>query len=156
MQTASHSVPLVGLSPNTTYHYRVRSTDAFGNTAVSDDYTLTTADAPQCPCALLADRDAPQGTDFNDGKPIEVGIQFTAEADGFINAIRFYKAPSSVGPFVGNLWTADGQLLASAPFEDNRTSGWQQVNLPRPVAVKAGVSYVASTYSHGRRLQRLA
>lgn len=39
----SHSVDLSGLSPGTTYHYRVKSKDAAGNSAVSGDKTFTTA-----------------------------------------------------------------------------------------------------------------
>src|SRR5262249_32670043 len=36
-----HSVPLAGLAPGT-YHYRIRSSDAAGNVAVSQDLTFTT------------------------------------------------------------------------------------------------------------------
>ncbi|MCX8173466.1 MAG: fibronectin type III domain-containing protein [Thermoplasmata archaeon] len=39
----SHQVTLTGLSPATTYHFRVNSKDAYGNTAVSQDYNFTTA-----------------------------------------------------------------------------------------------------------------
>ena len=39
----SHTRPLTGLLPGTTYHYRVRSEDAFGNQATSDDFVFTTA-----------------------------------------------------------------------------------------------------------------
>lgn len=38
----SHSVVLTDLQPETTYHYRVKSKDAAGNEAVSDDKTFTT------------------------------------------------------------------------------------------------------------------
>ena len=38
----THSQTLNGLKPNTTYHFRVKSTDAAGNPAVSEDYTFTT------------------------------------------------------------------------------------------------------------------
>ena len=41
----AHEVVLDGLSPGTTYHYRVKSTDAAGNVAVSTDFTFTTAAA---------------------------------------------------------------------------------------------------------------
>ncbi|MBU1110960.1 fibronectin type III domain-containing protein [Patescibacteria group bacterium] len=41
----SHSVTLVGLLSQATYHFRVRSTDADANEAVSQDYTLTTESA---------------------------------------------------------------------------------------------------------------
>jgi glucose/arabinose dehydrogenase len=37
-----HQQRLTGLSPNTLYHYRVKSRDAAGNLAVSEDRTLTT------------------------------------------------------------------------------------------------------------------
>lgn len=38
----SHGIPLGGLSGNTLYHYRVKSTDAAGNTAISVDHSFQT------------------------------------------------------------------------------------------------------------------
>lgn len=38
----SHSIPLSGLSGNTLYHYRVKSSDAAGNTATSVDHSFQT------------------------------------------------------------------------------------------------------------------
>ena len=38
----SHSIPLSGLSANTLYHYRVKSTDVAGNTATSEDHSFQT------------------------------------------------------------------------------------------------------------------
>ncbi|MBI3804989.1 MAG: fibronectin type III domain-containing protein [Nitrospirae bacterium] len=43
---ASHSVALTGLSPSTTYHYRLLSRDAAGNLATSGDNSFTTAAPP--------------------------------------------------------------------------------------------------------------
>jgi hypothetical protein len=42
-----HGVVLKGLQPNTTYNYRVKSKDAAGNEAVSDDKTFTTISAEE-------------------------------------------------------------------------------------------------------------
>lgn len=42
-----HSISLTGLSPSTTYHFRVKSQDAAGNLAVSADYTFVTLNPPQ-------------------------------------------------------------------------------------------------------------
>ena len=56
-QTISHTMTLSGLQANTTYHYRVKSKDAAGNLATSNDFTFTTL-AP--PAAIFAD-------DFNAG-----------------------------------------------------------------------------------------
>jgi len=41
-RATSHTINLSGLANNTTYHYRVKSKDAAGNLAVSDDFTFTT------------------------------------------------------------------------------------------------------------------
>ncbi len=38
----SHSITLHNLLPDTTYHFRVESTDAYGNRATSSDYTFHT------------------------------------------------------------------------------------------------------------------
>jgi len=42
----SHSIPLSGLSANTLYHYRVKSTDASSNTSISTDGTFQTQQVP--------------------------------------------------------------------------------------------------------------
>jgi chitodextrinase len=42
----SHSQPITGLQPNTTYHYQVLSKDASGNAAASSDATFTTPADP--------------------------------------------------------------------------------------------------------------
>jgi hypothetical protein len=43
--TTNHSIAISGLTANTLYHYRVKSTDAAGNLATSGDYTFTTLSA---------------------------------------------------------------------------------------------------------------
>jgi hypothetical protein len=43
---AGHAQTISGLSPSTLYYFRVSSTDASGNTAVSNGYTFTTATTP--------------------------------------------------------------------------------------------------------------
>ena len=39
----SHTVPLTGLTENSTYHYRVKSKDASGNLATGADATFSSA-----------------------------------------------------------------------------------------------------------------
>ena len=41
-QVRAHSIPLVGLLPDTLYHYRVRSKDALGNEAISAGFVFQT------------------------------------------------------------------------------------------------------------------
>jgi type VI protein secretion system component Hcp len=45
----SHAMPLLDLTANTIYHYRVRSKDAAGNLAISNDFTFTTARDTEAP-----------------------------------------------------------------------------------------------------------
>ena len=50
----SHSVTLNNLSATTTYHFRVKSTDAAGNLATSGDYTFTTAAPPDTTAPVIS------------------------------------------------------------------------------------------------------
>src|SRR5262249_40795567 len=85
-----------------------------------------------------------------DGGPdssLELGVRFTADAGGTITAIRFYKASANTGTHVGSLWSSTGTRLATATFTNETAAGWQQVNLPTPVAITAGTTYVASYHT---------
>ena len=78
-------------------------------------------------------------------------MKFRADEDGFITALRFYKQPNNTGTHVGHLWSGTGQLLAVAPFTNETPSGWQQVELPNPVAITKDTTYVASYYAASGR-----
>ncbi|MBI2827252.1 MAG: DUF4082 domain-containing protein, partial [Planctomycetia bacterium] len=81
------------------------------------------------------------------GSAIEVGVKFTADSDGFITGLKFYKSAANTGTHVGHLWTSTGQLLATATFTGETASGWQQVTFAAPVAITAGTTYVASYFA---------
>ncbi|MFC7381524.1 DUF4082 domain-containing protein [Sphaerisporangium rhizosphaerae] len=81
-----------------------------------------------------------------DTTPVTTGVKFQASTTGEIRGIRFYKGVQNTGTHIGSLWTTDGQLLASATYTNETASGWQQVNFATPVQVKAGTTYIASTY----------
>ena len=76
--------------------------------------------------------------------PVELGVKFSSDVDGYITGIRFYKASTNTGTHVGNLWTSSGDLLATATFINESASGWQQVNFTTPVVITANTVYVAS------------
>jgi hypothetical protein len=100
---------------------------------------------------VFAPTDAPGGDALSDS-PIEVGMKIRSSQAGYITALRFYKQANNTGTHVGHLWTADGQLLAEATFE-NETAGpaWQEQALSAPVAITADTTYVVSYYSpHGK------
>ena len=44
--TGSHDLVVTGLTPDTTYHFRLRSSDAAGNETVTEDFTITVSANP--------------------------------------------------------------------------------------------------------------
>jgi hypothetical protein len=99
-----------------------------------------------CPCTFW-EGTTPANPGVFDPNPVELGVKFKSDQNGFITAIRFYKGSSNTGTHVGHLWKADGTLLASATFTGETASGWQQANLSAPVAISAGATYVASYFA---------
>ncbi len=116
---------------------------------ISGTATLMVTPAPLPPFShsLFSNVAVPPATNVDAGVPIELGMKFTADRDGAITGLRFYKAAGNSGPHVGHLWSSTGQLLASATFANETDSGWQQVNLTTPVAITANTVYVVSYYT---------
>ncbi len=95
-------------------------------------------------CSTLWGNTAPATPAFSDSHAYEIGVKFYSDVPGFITGIRFYKGPGNTGTHVAHLWDSSGHLLSSATFTSETSSGWQQVNLATPVAIKANTIYVAS------------
>jgi hypothetical protein len=76
--------------------------------------------------------------------PVELGVKFRSDVAGTVKGIRFYKASTNTGTHVGSLWTSTGTRLASATFNKESASGWQQVNFSTPVSIAADTVYIAS------------
>ena len=75
-------------------------------------------------------------------------MQFSSSVSGFVTGVRFYKGgTANGGTHVGRLWSSSGSLLATATFSDETSSGWQTVTFASPVAVTAGMTYVASYFA---------
>ncbi len=124
-----------------------RAEDLAGNAATGASWSFTTAAAPTCPCSGWGNTAAPANPSVNDPSAIEVGVKFRTDINGFISGVRFYKGAGNTGVHTGNLWTSGGQLLASATFNGETASGWQQVTFATPVAVTANTVYVASYFA---------
>ena len=88
-----------------------------------------------CPCSIWGTDVTPPPPDSGDASADrgrrEVHVRHLRHGHG----IRFYKAAANTGTHIGNLWTASGQLLASATFTNETASGWQQVNFASPVPI---------------------
>ena len=112
-----------------------------GTTPVSGGGTTTTS--------LFSASNTPAGTNYNDGRPLEVGVKFQSSVAGQITALKFYRSPSDTGADLLDLWTATGTKLASATFTNTAASGWQTVALSTPVAIAANTTYVVSYHTTG-------
>jgi Domain of unknown function (DUF4082) len=90
----------------------------------------------------------PTISDDGGTSPVEVGVKFTSDSNGFISGIRFYKSAANTGTHVGNLWSSTGQLLATGIFTGETASGWQEMSFDSPVAINADTIYVASYHTN--------
>ena len=90
-----------------------------------------------CPCTIFGAA-APAHSESTDATPVEVGVRFKSDVNGWITGVRFYKGPDNTGVHTGSLWTDSGTLLATATFTGETADGWQTVSFGAPVPVTAG------------------
>jgi hypothetical protein len=120
--------------------------------AVDDSGNLESSPASvsvdiRCPCMLMGNTMTPWSVDSGDNSSLEVGVRFKSDLDGTITGVRFYKAAANTGTHVGNLWRADGTLLARGTFSGESATGWQTLIFSAPVEIEAGTTYVASYFA---------
>jgi hypothetical protein len=122
--------------------------DVAGNAlAVNATSTFNTVPAPATE-SLWASSATPATSDSGDAQSVELGMKFTATTNGTILGVSFYKSAANTGVHTGSLWSASGQLLATATFSNETASGWQQVLFSTPVAVTAGTTYVVGYHTN--------
>ncbi|MET4479969.1 DUF4082 domain-containing protein [Bradyrhizobium sp. F1.13.3] len=105
-----------------------------------------TATVAAASATTLFTTQTPANTNATDGigADYELGMRFTANASGAIQAIRYYKASNETGTHIGHIWSATGQELATVTFTNEGASGWQQQALATPLTITAGTTYVVS------------
>jgi hypothetical protein len=135
--------PALDWAGNDTFTYRAQ--DPAGH--LSAAATVTLAVAQTCPCTIFAPTSEPVSPRETDPNPLEVGVRFSSDVNGFITAIRFYKHPENAGTHTAHLWTGVGQILATEEFTGESASGWQEVTLASPMPILAGATYIASYHS---------
>ena len=109
--------------------------------------SFTTIAATDNESSLWSNATTPPVVDVGDPDALELGVKFTANTDGYLTGLRFYKSAANTGPHTANLWTSSGQLLATATFTNETASGWQEVTFASPVSITAGTTYVASYFA---------
>ncbi|RFB81096.1 DUF4082 domain-containing protein [Methylovirgula sp. 4M-Z18] len=137
-------VPTAGYNGTASFTYTIADTN--GATASANVSLFVNNPAEE---TLFSLSSTPSTLTVNDPNSVELGVKFTADANGTITGLRFYKGPGNTGPHIADLWSSNGTLLASASFTSETASGWQQVNFSSPVAITAGTTYIASYHTSG-------
>ncbi|MBV9999047.1 MAG: DUF4082 domain-containing protein [Verrucomicrobia bacterium] len=132
-----------GLTNGRTYFFAVTAYNREGLESSPSSEIVYTAGA----VSLFKPGAAPSIITVNDSHPVELGVKFQSLTAGKVIAIRFYKGPENTGSHTAHLWSASGSVLARAVFSGESASGWQQVDLPRPVPILANTTYVASYHT---------
>jgi hypothetical protein len=152
--------PTSSLANATTYTIVVKGgsagvKDVAGNALVSDATSSFTTVSPSgsgsgtsATSSLWTGSSTPAIVDSGDTQAVELGVKFTADTNGLITGLRFYKSAANTGTHTASLWSASGQRLATATFTNETASGWQQVNFATPVSITAGTTYVASYHTN--------
>ncbi|MEJ0038427.1 MAG: DUF4082 domain-containing protein [Gammaproteobacteria bacterium] len=148
--------PTAALAASTVYTATVKGgttapvvTDLAGNKlAANVSWTFTTTAGGGCPCTLWPATTIPVVASESDGNSVQLGVKFRADVAGFVTGIRFYKGTANTGTHIGTLWASTGgSPLASATFQSETTSGWQEVQFSSPVSVQANTTYIAAYYA---------
>lgn len=141
--------PSSALAVGTTYTATVSGSDSSGTqVSTGRTWSFTTATSATtsgvCPCSLFDTSTVPGLLEAADTVPVTLGVRFTADVDGTVTAIRFYKGTNNTGTHTGTLWSASGQQLATGTFTNESASGWQTMTFSQPVAISANTQYVAA------------
>jgi Domain of unknown function (DUF4082)/Cadherin-like domain/Bacterial Ig domain len=137
-------VPTAGYAGGASFSYSI--TDADGGVSSATVSLFANDPTKQ---SIFSVSSTPSTVAVNDPSSLELGVKFTADANGLISGLRFYKGPLNIGTHTADLWSSNGTLLATATFSNETASGWQQVNFASPVAITAGTTYTASYHTSG-------
>ncbi len=172
--TGAHSVTLSGLTPNTTYHFRVKSADASSNLATSGDNTFTTAVDDNTAVLAVTGIDATRTYAVADGT-FENGwawtfhvtvptdeTQLRMKFDDFLGSpsgtipvagnLRFYSPQSSDANATTSAITIAGSGAFSAPMTltgDTSSSAGRQVDIMVEMRVPEGTAGGSYSTSYG-------
>jgi len=128
---------------------RARAIDDSGNQEAPGASISVSVVAGRCPCpSIWSASTVPAVPDADDSSPVELGLKFRSDVDGFVKGVRFYKGLGNSGTHVGNLWTSGGSLLARGTFSAETAAGWQQVLFDEPVEIAANLTYVVSYHTN--------
>ncbi|OAI41821.1 hypothetical protein AYO38_03465 [bacterium SCGC AG-212-C10] len=127
---------------------RTRAVDDSANVETPAAGVSGTVTYGACPCSIWEGAETPAVVSQSDAQPVELGVKFRSEINGYITGVRFYKGPANTGVHTGSLWSVDGTLLATGQFANESAGGWQLLTFSAPVAITANTPYVASYHTN--------
>jgi len=124
--------------------------------------SLTTGTSGSSEPVSLWGNEPVTSTSYNDAMPINFGVTFKSDVDGYIKGIKFYNPQfgNGTGNDVGKLWactspdcslSSGGTELASVTFPMDMSEGWQSANFSSPVHITPGTFYMATYYATAGR-----
>ncbi len=136
--TTSHSVTLTGLTNNTAYDFRVKSTDSYNNEGVSPNYSFTTSAGASPPVITSYAPDTTSGV-----TPLVVNFSASAtDSDGYITKYEWdfdgdglYDSDTGTVASAVNTYTAAGTFNTRVRVTDN--SGLTATSSIVPVMVSS-------------------
>lgn len=90
----------------------------------------------------------------NEDASVTLGVKFRSSVSGYVKGVRFYSPDDAVlapGSYTGQLWSSDGNLLASGTFSNVTSNDWQELVFSTPVLISANTTYVASYHTSGTK-----
>ena len=82
--------------------------EALDPTTVNSTTAQLLTGMPSTTTSLWNASSTPTTADSGDGHAIEVGVKFTADVNGIVTGIWFYKSAANTGTHVANLWSSTG------------------------------------------------
>src|SRR6185437_12064737 len=117
-------------------------------TPMAADYQWSFTTNNTCPCSIWGDGSLIDNPLAPTDTSVELGQKIHADANGYIEALRFYKAiNSTASTHTLHIWTTSGTLLATATTSHETAYGWQEAKLASGLAITQGQDYVISYYA---------
>jgi PKD repeat protein len=130
-----------------TYSVHLTASGPGGRSVVTRTDLVNVHATPGRPAMTLFGDTSPRNVAVPDAQPATLGLRFASKVAGSVIGVRFYKGADNTGVHSGQVWTADGTLLASATFTNETPTGWQEVRFAMPVRIDAHAPYVASYHA---------
>jgi hypothetical protein len=101
-------------------------------------------------------------TSYDDATPINLGVTFRSDVDGYVTGIKFYNPllGNANGADVGKLWACNsadcftssgGTELGSVNFAADTSEGWKTARFITPIHITPSTFYVVTYYATAGR-----